>query len=75
MGGGCCGGCRGSERSKGFLKGWAEFEGFSVTVQVGLLGEVGVQVERGAGMATLGNGSTHRPCVLRPHLHLSPGQA
>lgn len=33
---------RGTESSKGVLKGWAEFEGFSVTVQVGLSSEGGV---------------------------------
>lgn len=66
---------RGTERSRGVLQGCTEFEGFLVMVQARFLGEVGVQVEvGGAGMAVLGNGSTHRPCVLRPYLHLSPGQ-
>lgn len=38
---------RGTIRSRGVLQGCAEFEGFSVMVQAGFLGEVGVQVEGG----------------------------
>lgn len=71
MSGGCWG--RGTERSRGVLKEWEESEGFRVMVQVGFLGEAGVQVENVWHPWEM-VAPHHRPRVLRPHLRLSSGQ-